>query len=83
MPDFDSLTAKDKENIRMINKRNNYGMTRGALLTINNRHKLARQQDDTKKMQWYEYRLTDLNFHYECGLLQNSEYDALKNAYKN
>ena len=83
MPDFDLLTLKDKENIRMINKRANYCITHGALLDINKRHRLARQQNNIKKMQWYEYRLTDMNLYYECGLLQNSNYNALKNTYVN
>ena len=50
MPDFDLLTLKDKENIRMINKRANYCITHGALLDINKRHRLARQQNYIKKM---------------------------------
>ena len=43
----------------------------------------AREIGDKKTMEKIEYYLTDINFHYECGLLISRQYDKLPEVIKN
>lgn len=47
------------------------------------KHQHAREIGDKKTMEKIEYYLTDINFHYECGLLISRQYDKLPEVIKN
>ena len=47
------------------------------------KHQHAREIGDKKTMEKIEYHLTDINFHYECGLLISGQYDKLPEVIKN
>ena len=73
------LTLKEQDRIEGINIKNHYGITDSMLKTLITRHKKARANNDNHEMELIEYRLTDINFHSECGLLSKGKYDE---AYK-
>ncbi len=47
------------------------------------KHQHAREIGDKKMMEKIEYHLTDINFHYECGLLITGQYDKLPEVIQN
>ena len=46
---------------------------------LNNRHQEPRKNNDADTMEAIEYRLTDVNFHTECGLMMQGEYEKVEN----
>lgn len=73
------LTAEEMIAIDKLNETNRWGMDRDELESIINEHKKARVNGDTKTMAKIEYRLTDINFHSECELLESGKYgEAMK-----
>ena len=68
------LKDKDMERIDNLNAKNHYGLSNGMLKTLINKHKAARSNNDEYAMKLVEYRLTDINFHSECGLLMKGNY---------
>ena len=55
------------------NKANGYGLSNRQL-----KQWILRHKDGTpKQREWIENMLTDINFHYECGLICNGKYDEI------
>ena len=76
------LTESEKTQIFKLNVKNHFGFTNAMLLNLITRHKNARAKGDFKTMEKIEYRLTDCNFHYECGEIANNRYDMAKKYIK-
>lgn len=74
---YPKMTIEDVDKIRKINRKYGYGISYHSLLCLVHMHKKARKNNDLRTMSKIEYRLTDINFHYEVGLLSNGEYDIL------
>ncbi|WP_297419700.1 hypothetical protein [Clostridium sp.] len=71
------ITREEMTKINNINAKNNYGLTNDMLKNLIDEHKKARQENNTHAMELIEYKLTDINFHRECSLLQKGEYDEI------
>ena len=63
------LTEKEMDRIHRVNRRNGYGLS-------------VRMSGDVHKMQLIEYRLTQINFHHECGLMARGKYTELAGELK-
>ena len=85
------LTEQEKVRIQAIIRKRQYGITLAQLhlsravreLGLGNVDQHAREIGDKKTMEKIEYYLTDINFHYECGLLISGQYDKLSEVIKN
>lgn len=78
---FPGMTVGDANRINNLNRRNGYGLTRKELSRIIQQHREARAAGDFRTMSMIEYRLVDVNYHIECGLLSAGKYeDAQKEA---
>ena len=77
-----SISKEEYLKIQKINIRNGYGLTAGALKALKEKHKKARTIGDTHTMELVEARLTDLNFHAECGWMMQGEYDKVNEVIK-
>lgn len=73
--EYDILTDAEMRQINNKNAANRYGISREELLKLGEQHKKARQNFDIKIMAKIEYRLSDINFHSECGMLCRGEYE--------
>lgn len=60
-----------------LNSKNGYGISYNALTRLNYQHRAARNRGDIHQKELIEYRLTDINFHHEVGLLVNGKYKEL------
>lgn len=76
-PGHIAMTEGDVEKIDQLNKSNRWGIAYGELLELAKQHKKARARNNIRVMECIEYRLTDINFHKECGMLARGEYDKL------
>jgi hypothetical protein len=76
------LTFEDREHIHTLNTKNGWGFTQAGLRTIIQNHKKARKTGDNHAMEMIEYRLTDCNFHHECGCLMAGKYDKAMETVK-
>ena len=76
------LREKEKDQIRTVNRQNGYSLYKHELAQMIRSHKNARAVGDKHTMEAIEYRLTDINFHYECGLLYAGEYDEAEKSLK-
>ena len=72
------LSERELDRIHRINRKNGYGLTPDQLAALTRRHKKARKSGDTHTMELVEYRLTDINFHHECGMMARGEYAELE-----
>lgn len=72
------LKEEDKDKMRKLNRKNDYCMPYSDLLTLCLNHEKAFAKKDFYTCQLIEYRLTDINFHSECGMLFTGQYDTLK-----
>ncbi len=77
------LTDKEMDRVRAVNRRNEYCLTPTIMQSLFRRHEAARKKGDRHAMELIEYRLTDINFHYECGLLCQGRYDKLDEVLRN
>ncbi len=77
------LTAQEKVRIQAIIRKRQYSITRSQMKQFFKKHQHAREIGDKKTMEKIEYHLTDINFHYECGLLVSGQYDKLPEVIKN
>ena len=76
---YPGMTVGDAKRMDNLNSKNHYGINDIQLTRLINKHKKARAENDQRTMSMIEYRLTDINFHHECGLLYRGEYEeALK-----
>ncbi|MDD3040906.1 LPD5 domain-containing protein [Bacteroides sp.] len=81
-PEEVQLPEEDKEAMRELNRRNDYCMSYKELGKLANKHERARQKGDWVICRLIEYRLTDINFHSECGMLYAGRYLDLREAIK-
>lgn len=77
------LTDREVDRIRALNRKNQYGITLEELKSLFKRHQAARKRGDLHEMETIEYRLTDINFHHECGLLSSSQYERIIEVIEN
>ena len=79
---FDEENEYEKE----MNSKNKYGLSDNQIITLTRRHKRARKDEDYRTMAKIEYRLTDINFHWECGKMYVDKYveifDKLKGGWQ-
>lgn len=76
------LTEKETNRIRALNRRHGYVLYKKEMEKMIRDHKNARAVGDKHTMEAIEYRLTDINFHYECGLLHEGKYDEAEKSLK-
>lgn len=76
------LTEQEKVRIQAIIRKRQYGITLSQMKQFFKKHQHAREIGDKKTMEKIEYYLTDINFHYECGLLISGQYDKLSEVIK-
>lgn len=76
------LSEKEKDQIRKKNRKNDYFLYKTELAQMNQNHKNARAVGDRHTMEAIEYRLTDINFHDECGLMIEGKYDEVEKSLK-
>ena len=81
-PGCNAMTTKDARRMNALNRKNSYGISYRELKGLCTRHEKARNNGDIRRMEMIEYRLTDINFHHECGMLHRGEYDALHEELK-
>jgi hypothetical protein len=74
---YQFLSDEDKDAVRERNFKNGYGLSDNQLRTLIRKHKKARKDEDYKAMALIEYRLTDINFHGDCGALCRGDYDEI------
>ena len=72
------MTYGDARHAQSINRKNDYGISYAQLKALCTRHEKARKINDIRTMEKIEYRLTDINFHYECGMMHHGEYEKLR-----
>lgn len=72
---YPEMTKGDAERISNLNSKNYYGINYNTLRRLIKQHRKARLENDKRTMSKVEYRLTDVNFHTECGLLKSGKYD--------
>lgn len=68
------LLESDMNKMRNINQKNKWAISYYELLKLTERHRTGNDYDRAL----IEYRLTDINFHTEVGLLVQSKYEELK-----
>lgn len=76
------LTEQGEVRIQAITRKEQYGITLSQMKKFFKKHQHAREIGDKKTMEKIEYYLTDINFHYECGLLISGQYDKLPEVIK-
>lgn len=81
-PGCNAMTTEDERRMNALNRKNSYGISYRELKGLCTRHEKARNSGDIRRMEMIEYRLTDINFHHECGMLHRGEYDALHEELK-
>ena len=76
------LTQKDYRQISALNAKNDWGFTKQQLMNLLRRYKKAYADGDERRMALIEERLTDANFHTECGFLADKDFDGFERAVK-
>ena len=74
---YSTITRSTMNRIGAVNRRNGYTIKTSALIQLIKQHRRARKKGDIYRMERIEYRLTDINFHYEVSMLVNGSYDKL------
>ena len=74
------LTEKEYKAVAAMNARYGWGFSRRMLMDLLRRYRKAYAAGDVRKMALYEERLTDANFHTECGYLQGKDFDGFRSA---
>lgn len=74
------LTEKEYNAVVALNARYHWGFSRRMLMDLLRRYRKAYDAGDFRKMAMYEERLTDANFHTECGYLVNKDFDGFRSA---
>ena len=77
------LTEQDKHAIHRKISKHGYGISKKQLAAYGGIHRKARILNDTRKMEYVEYLLTDINFHSECSMLSHGDYDEFFQSLKN
>ena len=76
------LKENDIDAMKKLNSTNGYFILYVELLQLIDTHKMYRKEKNDYQCALIEYRLTDINFHTEVGMLCNGEYDALTERIK-
>lgn len=71
---YDDLKEEDKDKMNDLNHKNHWALSSKQLVRLTKKHRKARESGDEYTCLLIEYRLTDINFHTECGLLHSGEY---------
>ena len=71
------LKEKDLNAMKALNSRNEYFILYIELLQLIDKHRQYRQKKNDYQCALIEYRLTDINFHTEVGMLCEGQYDEL------
>lgn len=71
------LTEADKNKMRDLNAKNNWGIDYDTLINLVESHKKHRNKNPYQ-CALIEYRLIDINFHKEVSLLNAGKYEELK-----
>lgn len=71
------LKEKDTDRMKSLNAKNNYGLNYDQFSELVEEHRQARKANNEYKMALIEYRLTDINFHSQCAMLEKGKYDQL------
>ncbi|GEM_PF-478860 len=71
------LKEKDLRVMKNLNIKNGYFILYSELLQLVDKHKMYREKKNDYQCALIEYRLTDINFHTEVGMLSEGEYDEL------
>lgn len=74
------LTEKEYKAVAALNARYHWGFSRRMLMDLLRRYRKAYAAGDVRKMAMYEERLTDANFHTECGYLLDKDFDGFRSA---
>ena len=69
------LKDKDLRAMKNLNRENGYFILYTELLKLVDKHKIYRKKKNDYRCALIEYRLTDINFHTEVGMLCEGEYD--------
>ena len=77
-PGCNAMTFNDARRMDALNRKNGWGLSMKQLVMAVSAHKHARETGDIRRMEMIEYRLTDINFHTECAMLNAGEYDELR-----
>lgn len=80
---YPGLTNADADRICALNARNGWGLSQNMMERLIREHKKARKHGDVRTMSKIEFRLTDINFHTECGLLKAGKYAEAKYCFIN
>nr|WP_302584792.1 hypothetical protein [Paraprevotella clara]DAV71931.1 MAG TPA: hypothetical protein [Caudoviricetes sp.] len=71
---YEDLKEEDKDRMRSLNSKNHYGLSGKELESLAKKHQKHRKMGDEYTCLLIEYRLDDINFHSEAGLLHSGEY---------
>lgn len=76
---MNSIELKESDMRRMaaLNAKNEWGLYPDQMLRLIQNHQKAKEAGNAYKCALIEYRLTDINYHREMGLLQSGRYDEL------
>lgn len=77
-----TLTEKDYSIIYSLNRRNGWGFSKNMLICILRKYRKAFKENDYRTMAMIEERLTDANFHTECSLLIEKDFEGFEQAIK-
>lgn len=72
------LKDADMDKMKALNAKNRYGLSSVQMIRLIDEH----QKGNDYKCALIEYRLTDINFHHEVGLLIAGRHDELKEEVK-
>ena len=79
-PNCKAMTFEDARKMDALNRKNGYGISYAELKRLGTLHEKARKAGNIRTMEKIEYRLTDINFHSECAMLNAGDYDAFRAA---
>lgn len=71
------LKKSDMRRMATLNAKNEWGLYPDQMLRLIKNHQKAKEAGNSYKCALIEYRLTDINYHREMGLLQSGRYDEL------
>ena len=74
---YEDLEYIDKESMWKLNEKNHYGLSGKELESLAKKHQKHRKMGDEYSCLLIEYRLDDINFHSEAGLLHSGEYEKV------
>nr|DAH33560.1 MAG TPA: hypothetical protein [Caudoviricetes sp.] len=74
---YDDLKEEDVEKMRNLNSKNYYCLSCKEMEALTKKHQKHRKIGDEYTCLLIEYRLDDINFHTEAGLLHSGEYEKV------